>query len=236
VSVTLVLAVTAAVAASMGYMAARKHGDDEAEGHRDRDQDGDRTDEKKPDAKKADERRDEDERRGEDNATQRNKPRPAKKKGAGPSPFVGLPLALGDVVSSGSEERWLAGALVAREGDRVVGCVFLAPEGTVNKAVAVFAAPRKEIWWMSPVEIASPDEPPATIEVAGTAMQRKGRLPVALERLGQGVPPVGEEGIWAAYDRGRDVAIVVSSQGKAHAWSGVRVEEHEYDRLGGGGD
>jgi hypothetical protein len=216
VSFTLLLAVTAAVAASMGYMAARKHGDDDTDGD--------------PNGK------------GGHDDNQR-KPPPVKskpaakpvKKPAG-SPFEGLPLALGDVVSSGSEERWLAGAVVAREGERVIGALFLAPEGAIHKAVAVFALPRKEIWWMSPVEIASPDEPPATVEIAGVAMQRKARLPVALERLGQGAPSVGEEGIWAIYDRGKDVALVLASQGQAHGWSGTRVEEGEYDRLGGGGD
>ena len=104
-------------------------------------------------------------------------------------PFATLPFTLGDVVSSGPDERWLAGAIVAREGGRVIGALFLAPEGVVHKAVAVFAPPRKDIWWMSPAELTSPDEPPATIEVAGVALQRKGRLPVTLERHGQGAPP-----------------------------------------------
>jgi hypothetical protein len=152
------------------------------------------------------------------------------------SAFANLPLALGDVVSSGAEERWLAGAVVAREGGRVIGALFLAPEGVVHKAVAVFAPPRKDIWWMSPVEVACPDEPPTTIELGGVAMPRKGRVPVVLDRVGQGAPQVGEDGIWAAYDSGRDVAIVITSHGRAYAWSGTRLDEHEYDRLGGGGD
>jgi hypothetical protein len=214
-SFTLLLAVTAAVAASMGYLAARKHGDEDDAlpdlgGGGDKEQDK----EKDPADKSA--------------------PNPAKKPAA--SPFATLPLALGDVVSSGAEERWLAGAVVATDGGRVIGALFLAPEGKVHKAVAVFAPPRKDIWWMSPAELSSPEEPPATIEIGGVAMTRKGRLPVALERLGQGAPPLGDEGIWAAYERGREVAVVVASQGKAHAWSGVRLEEEEYDRLGGGGD
>jgi hypothetical protein len=210
-SFTLLLAVTAAVAASMGYLAARKHGDE---------------DEAPPDSKDK-----------EQAGPPRRRPAPAPpKKPAEAPPFATLPFALGDVVSSAHEERWLAGAVVAREGGRVIGALFLAPEGAVHKAVAVFAPPRKDIWWMSPAEIASPDEPPATLEIGGVAMARKGRLPVALERLGQGTPPVGEEGLWAAYDRGREVAVVLASNGKAYAWSGVRLEEGEYDRLGGGGD
>ncbi len=214
-SFTLLLAVTAAVAASMGYLAARKHGDE---------------DEAPPDS--GGEKKE----GGKQEEKPRQRPAPAAKKGPAPSPFATLPFALGDVVSSGQEERWLAGAVVAREDGRVIGALFLAPEGKVQHAVGVFAPPRKDVWWMSPADVASPSEPPATLEIGGVAMSRKGRLPVSLERLGQGTPAVGEEGIWAVYDRGREVAVVIASQGQAHAWSGVRLEEGEYDRLGGGGD
>jgi hypothetical protein len=222
-SFTLLLAVTAAVAASMGYLAARKHGDEDDPPPDSGNQTGNK------DKRKQDDR--------ETDGAARPPAKPAKKPAApAVSPFAELPLALGDVVSSGSDERWLAGAVVAREGGRVVGALFLAPEGTAQKAVAVFAPPRKDIWWMSPTEVASPSEPPATIEVAGVALSRKSRLPVTLERLGQGAPQVAEEGLWAVYDRGRDVALVIASGGRAHAWSGLRMEDGEYDRLGGGGD
>jgi hypothetical protein len=216
-SFTLLLAVTAAVAASMGYMVARKHGDgppDEGEGD-ERD-----TSDKKEEAK--------------DKPAQRPQKKPAAK--PDPAPFATLPLALGDVVSNGSDERWLAGAVVAREEGRVIASLFVAPEGKSNQAVAAFPAPRREVWWMAPTEVASPNEPPATIEIGGVAMARKARLPVKLERVGQGAPLVDDEGIWAVYDRGRDVAVVIASGGKAHAWAGTRLEEDEYDRLGGGGD
>ena len=215
-SLTLLLAVTAAVAASVGYLAARKHGDGEP-----LPEDGNGGGEKRREKK-----RESDE-----------PPAPAiKKTKPDPAPFATLPLALGDVVSSGTEERWLAGAIVAREEGRVIAALFLAPEGKEHKAVAAFAPPRKDLWWMSPADLVSPDEPPATIELNGIALQRKARLPVQLSRLGQGAPQVAEEGIWAVYDRGRDVAVVIASRGEAHAWVGVRLEEDEYDRLGGGGD
>jgi hypothetical protein len=210
----------------MGYMAARKQGDAAAE------PDGDEDDasEKKADLKQEAEKK----------PPPSPEKKPAKKGKPGPevSPFATLPLALGDVVSlsSGVEERWLAGALVARENGQVIGALFLAPEGATLKSVAAFAPPRRDLYWMSPAALTSPDEPPATIELGGVALQRKGRLPVALERLGQGAPKVGPEGIWAMYERGRDVALVVVSQGEAHAWVGTRLEEEEYDRLGGGGD
>jgi hypothetical protein len=223
-SFTLLLAVTAAVAASMGYVAARKHGDGpEKPGDRDGDEPGD----KKPDEKDA---------KKETKKKEEPPPKPARKIAADPAPFATLPLALGDVVSAATEERWLAGAIVAREGSRVLAALFLAPEGKETKAVAAFAPPRKDIWWMSPAELVSPDEPPATIELGGIPLQRKARLPVRLEKHGQGAPSIGEDGIWAVYDRGRDVAVVVASHGRVHAWVGIRMEEDEYDRLGGGGD
>lgn len=203
-----IVAITAAVAASLGYLA-RRRGEPRSINR----SDADPTDEDPG-------------------------PAPAKRsvKPARPerSPFADLPLALGDVVMAGSDERWLAGAIVARENDRVVGALFLAPEGTEVKAVAVFAPPRKDICWMSPVDLATPDEPSATVELGGILLDRKGRLPVTLERMGQGAPPVGEEGLWAVYERGRDVAVVVVSEHRAHAWLGRRLDADEYDRLGGG--
>jgi hypothetical protein len=219
VSLTLLLAVTAAVAGSMGYLAARKHGDGDPSPPPD---DGE---EKKADAA---------EKKKED---QRPPPVAAQvKPKAGGAPFATLPLALGDVVSSGAEERWLAGAIVAREGGQVIAALFLAPEGSKQHAVAAFAPPRRDIWWMAPADLVSPAEPPATVELRGVAMPRKARLPVTLERLGQGAPDVGEDGLWAVYGQGRDVAVVIASLGKAHAWVGARLEEGEYDRLGGGGE
>jgi hypothetical protein len=210
-SITLFVAMTAAVAATMGYMAARRRADEEP----DEEQESPPKDGSPASKKKVE-----------------PKPRPSADPKAA---FAGMPLALGDVVSAQQEERWLAGALVAREEGRVLAALFLAPEGKRLSAVAAFAPPRREIFWMEPVELLSPEEPPATIELAGGTMRRKGRLPVTLERLGQGAPPVAEEAIWAAYEgSGRDVAVVITSQGQAHAWMGKRLDEEEYDRLGEG--
>jgi hypothetical protein len=211
-SFTLIMAVTAAVAATMGYMAARRKGEDAEE---EEEEHTPPKDDPPKGAKKA----------------AKKPPAPADPKAI----FAGMPLTLGDVVSAEHEERWLAGALVAREDGRVLAALFLAPEGKKLSAVAAFAPPRREIFWMESAELTSPDEPPATIELGEVAMRRKGRLPVTLERLGQGAPAVAEEGIWAVYEGGgRDVAVVIVSQGRAHAWAGKRLEEDEYDRLGEG--
>ena len=242
-SFTLILAVTAAVAGSMGYLAARKKGDEP---------------EAPPTKRKNEKKNEQDEDDEHEEKDEYGKPPPAvvkpkEKVAAAAKPgskgavkpetaeekarktFAGLPLSLGDVVSDGHEERWLAGALVAREQGRVLSALFLAPEGAKLSAVAVFAAPRKDIYWMDPAELDVTDEPPATIELAGIAFRRKARLPVTIERLGQGAPSIGEEAIWGVYDGGpAEVAVVLVSEGRVHAWQGRKLDEDRYDRLGEG--
>jgi hypothetical protein len=149
--------------------------------------------------------------------------------------FEGFPLALGDVVLSGHEERWLAGALCLREDGRPVAALFIAPEGASQRAVAAFPPPRRDIYWLEPAPLASPDEPPATIEIAGRSLRRQGRLPVAVEPHGLGAPRISETALFATYEGGiRDVAVVIVRPGQVLAWVGVRLDEDEYDRLGGG--
>ena len=208
-SLTL-LALTAAVAAGAGYVVARKYKQDALV------PDGD------PAAA----------------ADSAKKDASTKKEGDGAgSTVVGLPLELGDVVQAEGEERWLAGALMARESGRVVAAVFFAPEGGTQHAVAVFAAPRPDIHWLAPAEADCPGEPPATLEISGDSFTRKSRLPVRLERVGQGVPQVEDVGVWGSYEGGgREVALVVTSAGKTLAWRGRRLDDDEYERLGKGGD
>jgi hypothetical protein len=154
---------------------------------------------------------------------------------AGPGPFEGLPFARGDVVSADREERWLAGALVARDAGRVISVLFVAPEGSVHRAVVVYPAPRHDILWLHPVVLDCPPEPPATLEIEGATLTRRGRIPVAIERLGQGAPRLGEVTLWATYEGGGDgVAVVLCSDGRVHAWAGRRYDAGEYDRLGRG--
>lgn len=159
------------------------------------------------------------------------------KKRATASAFAALPLSLGDVVVADREERWLAGGLIAKEGDRVVAALFFAPEGAAIKMVAAFPEPRREVLWLDGARVDSPPEPPGSIEIEGVSMTRRGRLPVALSRHGQGVPNVGETGILAEYEGGADeVAVLVTSEGRSFAWRGRRLADGQYDRLGSGGD
>ena len=193
------IAVTAAVAASLGYLASRRR---EAAG---------------PDVGKA----------------LGDKKKPALAKAPAPAdPLAGLALALGDVVSAEGDERWLAGAIVARE-QALAAVIFVAPEGLAHHAVVLFPAPTRGVFWLSPATVDTPPEPPGTLEIRGMVMQRRSRLPVMFERLGQSTPAVGPSGILATYEAGgREVALVVTSEGKTLAWAGRRLDEGEYDRMG----
>ena len=147
-------------------------------------------------------------------------------------PLASLGLSLGDVVSAEGEERWLAGAIVARD-TKLLAAVFIAPEGLAHRAVVAFPSPDRGIQWLAPADVASPAEPPATLEIEGIVMRRRARLPVHLERLGQGAPHVGPSGVLAMYEAGgREAAIVITSEGKCHAWFGCHLDEGEYDRMG----
>ncbi len=149
-----------------------------------------------------------------------------------PKPLDGFPLELGDVISSGGEERWLSGAIAAREQTSVMA-LFFAPEGREHFVVVAHPLPERDILWLRPVEVVSPAEPPATLEIEGQAMQRKNRFPVKLERIGQGAPDVGSTGIVATYTIGtREVAVVLTSGQQCLAWLGRRMESSEYDRMG----
>mgnify|MGYP000873746867 CR=1 FL=1 len=175
-------------------------------------------------------------------STDAPEPRPASR--AAPQ-LERLPLRLGDVVSAevevngrmAHEERWLRGGVVASEGGELVGVVYAAPEGAVLEAVAVFAEPERHILWMSPVEVELGPEPPATLEIGGVLMRRKLRRPVELERIGVGAPPCAAEALWVQYEGPAGAAAVILAQGQRRlAWSGSRLDEGRYDRMGGGAD
>lgn len=154
-----------------------------------------------------------------------------------PDPFEGLPVALGDVVSADGEERWLAGAIVLREGGRVVAALLTAPEGAKLHAVVAFPPPGRAIFWLAPADVAVPADPPTTIELGGVALHRRSRRPVEVERLGTGAPDVGASATFATYDGGaRDVAVVLAGRGQPLTWVGRRRDDGEYERMGAGGD
>lgn len=154
------------------------------------------------------------------------------------SPFAadGLGVDLGDVVSVEGVERWLSGALELRDGEHLVAALFVAPEGSRYDAVCAFAAPRREVLWLSPVPVQIGSEPPSSIELDGIVMQRRARVPVEVKRHGQGAPDVGQRAMFAEYEAtARASGVVVHAPGSALAWAGRRLDPDEIDRMGKGG-
>jgi hypothetical protein len=146
-----------------------------------------------------------------------------------------LPLSLGDVVSAEGEERWLEGALVAREDGHARAALFFAREGLAERAVLAFAPPRRELFWLAPTDTLAPREPPGTLEVGRETYQRVERFPAAVERVGVGAPQVGEVVLWALYEGGgRKVALLLAGGLGQRVWTGTRVEDGEWDRMGQG--
>jgi hypothetical protein len=153
------------------------------------------------------------------------------------APFAndGLPVGLGDVVSSDGQERWLAGALELRDGEHLVAVLFVAPEGSGTEAVCAFAPPRREILWLTPRTVDVAAEPPTAIELGGVVMQRRARVPARVKRHGQGTPDLGDLATFAEYHAGgREVGVVLRAPGIVLAWSGRRLDPDEYDRMGKG--
>ena len=147
---------------------------------------------------------------------------------------VRVGLLVGPLTEGGG--RWLEGALVLKEGAEVVGAVFVAPEGIRHEAVVAFAAPRRDIGWLTPVALEVTGEPPTSLELGGIVMQRKRRLFVEIERLGRGAPVVRGGAVFAEYEAtGRAMGIVlVLGASAVHAWHGARYEPAEYDHWGRG--
>jgi hypothetical protein len=138
-------------------------------------------------------------------------------------------------VSKAHVERWLAGALIATEGETLIGALFIAPEGVREEAVLAYPMPRREIGWLSPTPLEIGSEPPTALEIGGIVMQRRRRLFVSLQRLGSGAPRLGERAIWAEYEAtGRAVGLVLRGDLATVAWAGTRFEPGEYDRMGSG--
>jgi len=159
-----------------------------------------------------------------------------------------LPLQLGDVVSVEEDaagaavaarmthsDRWLEGGIAIFDGAEVVAAVFLAPEGDRQEAVVAFAAPRREIGWLSPIAAEVGSEAPTAIELGGVVLSRKRRLAVRFERIGRAAPRLGESGIFAEYEAsGELMAVIIRGQSSTLAWLGRRYQEGHYDRMGSG--
>jgi len=155
--------------------------------------------------------------------------------GEPPDPLAGFPCKLGDVVVRRGErdEAWLAGALLLRE-DRPVAVLFVAPEAREDRALFVRDG---SMSWLTPFpDTIAPvsGEPPHAIEHRGTTFERRRRLPVHVERLGDGAPHVGDSAVLGEYSGlGVERLVVIVGTDAVRAWHGVALSEDDYDVLPG---
>jgi hypothetical protein len=156
-----------------------------------------------------------------------------------PEILAGFVCKLGDVIVRRVEgdDAWLAGALVFSE-EQPVAALFIAPDTDGGRAVLVPGPSQSTLTWLGPLEAARlqvAGEPPRALEHAGTHFERTRRLPVRVQRLGEGAPQIGVTAIVAEYaGRGPERLVVVVGVDGALAWRGVSLTEEEYDVLPGG--
>jgi hypothetical protein len=152
---------------------------------------------------------------------------------ARPVDWAAFPCALGDVVlrASDGQEVWLAGALVLRE-DAPAAVLFIAPDAPSDRAVYARPKPVTELAWLAPIAskgIVVGPEPPTAIELDGAHFERKRRLPLHVERVGEGAPDVGATVLLGEYEAANgEIALLLVSDG-VRAWRGTRLAVGEYD-------
>ncbi len=167
-------------------------------------------------------------------------------------PLRGFPCKLGDVILRAAEhdEAWLAGALVFAE-EAPVAALFVAPEAGGDRALFVRPGGGSAVMWLAPLPAGSigsrprsgeardgpsakTQEPPHTLELAGTRFERTRRLPMHVSRVGTGAPEVGKEAIVFEYAGAvSERVIVVAGTEQALSWRGVLLSEGEYEVLPG---
>jgi hypothetical protein len=150
-----------------------------------------------------------------------------------------LPCKLGDVIVRVVErdEAWLAGALVFQERAIGVAALFVAPEAGGDRAVFVRGAPGADLTWLAPLpQSALPlaGEPPYALEHSGEHFERVRRLPLRVERVGEGAPDVGEQAVVAEYaGHGAERIVVVAGAARRLAWRGLALAAGQYEVLPG---
>jgi hypothetical protein len=150
----------------------------------------------------------------------------------------GFPCALGDVLVRRLEgdEAWLAAALIFAE-QRPIAVLFVAPEARADRAI--FARFEEgEVLWLQPVDDCVLDlsrDPPMRLEHAGVRFDRRRRLPVRVQRAGDGAPVVGDKAVLGEYAApGGERFVAVVGTASSLGFRGVALAPSQYDVLPGG--
>ena len=146
--------------------------------------------------------------------------------------LVGFPVAIGDVISVGSEEAWLEHAWLLEESGSAVAAVLFA--GKV--VVLALPAPRSAVYWLSALESpAFAGEPPPSLDVEGEHLDRARRIPVSVRALGRAPDPPWESALLAEYRAlGGGVLWMLARSARALSWRGRRLEDSELENWGRG--
>ncbi len=158
-------------------------------------------------------------------------PEPAATKPASPLAEAGFEIELGDVVEIAGQELWLERGWLLREAGEVVAALF----GAREKTLLVLPAPSRRVYLLDEIELALPEEPPATLESGGIRFERARRLPVELEPLAKTPPLPWDHALFGEYrGLGNDVIFVLGRGAHAKIWQGRVAVESEIERWGGG--
>lgn len=143
----------------------------------------------------------------------------------------GFELELGDVIGVRHEEAWLEHAWVLSEAGEPVAAVLFAH----HRVVIALPQPRSTLYWVEPLDLHVPAEPPSSLELDGARYERALRRPVTVQTLRQPPDPPWQEALLAEY-RGLagESLWLLGRSGAFQAWRGQRVSEQDYERWGGG--
>lgn len=149
-------------------------------------------------------------------------------------PLPGFFFGLGDALSRGGEEALLEGAYVLREEGAPLASIFVAagPEGA--PLVAAFPPPVKEVFWMERSVAPGALSGPLVLELGGALLELVRRLPVTIDLVGSGVPPLAREGILYEYrGDGERCALVLAAGGGGLVGLGTVCEQDALERFPG---
>lgn len=149
--------------------------------------------------------------------------------------FAAFPCRVGDViVAMDGQEAWLAGALLFSE-EAPVAALFIAPNPGRDHAVFVRPSPSDRIVWLAPIDLSElgfAREPPPSIEHDGERYERVRRLPLRVQRYGDGAPEIGETVIVLEYQSPTGGELVMlASGGTVVSWGGRALGPGMYDIL-----
>jgi hypothetical protein len=145
------------------------------------------------------------------------------------SAVAGFRVNLGDVISVRGNELWLEQGWLLRESEESFAQVLFAREATL----VALPEPHAALFWLEPVTLAWPAEPPPSIDVAGLRHERARRVPVEVEALGETQDPPWTSALVAEY-RALDGEVVwaLGRAGAFKSWRGRRLDPSEIEHWG----